>query len=408
MIRLKTYDSTGVAPNGTLYAGDLNALEDAVAALDDLTQNIRVGTLAIGEAGLQIIRYGAGEARLSGALRTDGILRALGGLYAGGFTNAQRDAIPSGSRPYGLVILNSEANRLEQNLGSDASPSWQPVAPTSFTSGMMQPWPGPSSTIPAGWILCDGRELSQATYAALYAALGGASTVWNTFGGLSAPSAGNFRVPDFRGVGWIGVNNMNGGAAPALPGSRISGTGANVLGALMGVENVTLGITQIPSHDHGAVTGGQSVDHTHTITTGNESVDHTHSGTTAAQNVDHTHTYSGTTSDDSPDHTHTLTGPVSFPGPNGGPSAYSTGDLGTFTTSGASTRHTHTYSGTTAGMNQGHTHTFTSGGRSAAHTHSGTTSNASVGHSHAITAQGGGGSHTNMHPVAVLNVIIKT
>lgn len=99
-------------------------MQDAAAAINDLTQNLRVGTIAIGEAGLQIIRFGTGDARLTGAFRTDGIVRALGGLYVGAFTTSQRDSIPGGSRPYGMAILNTTTNRWEWNQGTDTTPVW--------------------------------------------------------------------------------------------------------------------------------------------------------------------------------------------------------------------------------------------------------------------------------------------
>ena len=127
MIRLWTKNSTGVAPDGAWLAGDVNDLQDAVAGLEDLTQNLQAASLAIGESGLQLLRYGSGEARLSGKLRTDGIVRALGGVYAGAFTTTARDSIASGSRPYGLIITNTTTNELEWNQGSDASPSWVPI-----------------------------------------------------------------------------------------------------------------------------------------------------------------------------------------------------------------------------------------------------------------------------------------
>lgn len=167
MIRLFTKNATGVAPDGKWYAGDVNAIMDAVAALNDLTQALGLQSLAIGEPGLQLLRYSPGEARLSGALRVDKILRGLGGLYAGAFTAVQRDAIPLGSRPYGLIITNSDANRLEWNAGSDSVPSWQPLAPPSPTTiidtKINRPAPG---TVSAGtrffatdqvaeWV-CDG------------------------------------------------------------------------------------------------------------------------------------------------------------------------------------------------------------------------------------------------------------
>jgi hypothetical protein len=127
MQRLWSKNATGIAPDGRWYAGDVNALQDAVAGISDFAQFIDLGGIRIGESGLQLLRYGAGEARLSGAFRTDGIVRALGGLYLGAFTTTQRDAIPAGFRPYGIVILNTTANRLEINLGTDPTPNWKAV-----------------------------------------------------------------------------------------------------------------------------------------------------------------------------------------------------------------------------------------------------------------------------------------
>lgn len=124
MQRLFTKNATGVAPDGRLYAGDINALEDAAAAQTDLAQTIALAVLEIGQVDLQLLRYGALEARVTGALRTDGILRGLGGLYAGAFTTTQRDAITS--PPYGLIILNTTNNRPEWNIGTSGSPSWVP------------------------------------------------------------------------------------------------------------------------------------------------------------------------------------------------------------------------------------------------------------------------------------------
>lgn len=125
MDRSKTFDATGIAPNGKVYAGDLNLIQDLVAALTDLTQHLSVGSVSIGEDGLQVVKYGAGEARVSGALRVDTILRGLGGLIAGAFTTTQRNAIVA--PPYGLMVLNTTTNRYEYNAGSSGAPSWQPM-----------------------------------------------------------------------------------------------------------------------------------------------------------------------------------------------------------------------------------------------------------------------------------------
>lgn len=47
-------------------------------------------------------------------------------------------------------------------------------------------------------LLCDGREVSQTTYAALYAALG------NTYG---TASAGNFKLPNWKGMAVVGLGS---------------------------------------------------------------------------------------------------------------------------------------------------------------------------------------------------------
>lgn len=127
MIRFKNFNATGVAPDGRLYAGDLNLLEDTVAALADFTQNLQVGSIAIGDATLNITKYGAGEMAAAGALRVTGILRSLGGAIDAVMSSATRDGLAVGAAPYGLRILNTTTNRLEYNAGTDGARNWQPV-----------------------------------------------------------------------------------------------------------------------------------------------------------------------------------------------------------------------------------------------------------------------------------------
>lgn len=50
-------------------------------------------------------------------------------------------------------------------------------------------WPGSSSIIPDGFVICNGASLSQATYPELFAAIG------TDYGG----GGGNFNVPDYTG-----------------------------------------------------------------------------------------------------------------------------------------------------------------------------------------------------------------
>jgi microcystin-dependent protein len=62
------------------------------------------------------------------------------------------------------------------------------VYPLLVPTGMITPWP--ISTATSGYLICDGSEVSQATYSALY----------NMFGLLynPTPTAGTFKLPDMR------------------------------------------------------------------------------------------------------------------------------------------------------------------------------------------------------------------
>jgi len=201
--RFKIFESTGLAPNGRLYAGDLNQMQDSYADQTNLSQEVGVAALTIGETALKLLRYGTGEARLSGLLRIDGILRGLGGLYAGAFTTAQRDAIAAGSRPYGLIILNTTTNQIEWNKGTDATPNWQPIAPVlgsgSITGSMLAPNSVDSSKIVDGTVTyadLDGGLKPTVSAAAGAEALRALGT------GASTACAGN----DIRLTGIAGVS----------------------------------------------------------------------------------------------------------------------------------------------------------------------------------------------------------
>jgi microcystin-dependent protein len=269
LTRFKTFVATGVATAGRLYAGDLNAIQDAVASQSDYAQRVDAATFGIGESALALSRYGSGEARLTGSIRMDAIVRALGGLFAGQFTTAQRNAIPTGSRPYGLVIWNSDSSTLEKNVGTDASPNWQPIggarvekngaglvsegilnliegagititvvdnpgagavdvtiaAPPAAQAGLVPiggflPYGGGSD--PTNFLICDGRAVNRVgTYAALFGVIG---TGYGAGNGSTT-----YNIPDGRGRAMFGV------------GGQIVAVGSN--------DGVAAGVRG-PSHHH--------------------------------------------------------------------------------------------------------------------------------------------------------------
>lgn len=181
----------------------------------------------------------------------------------------------------------------------------------------------PSGSVPAGWLKCNGANLSTTTYSKLYSVIG------NTFGG----SGGTFNVPDIRGRFIRGVDE---------------GAGIDV-GRVLG---------SIQSDDNKS--------HNHTGTTGNTDLSHSHSGTTNANNRSHTH--SGTVNP-SGEHSHHYLGVTDVPGPvdNGG--GFRRGDRYT------SPSGVHTHAFTTGGESQNHTHTFSTGLSLGNHSHSITTNN---------------------------------
>lgn len=235
--------------------------------------------------------------------------------------------------------------------------------PSSLTgpSGMMAVWP--TNTPPSGWLICDGSAVSRTTYSVLFGII---STTYGVGDGSTT-----FNLPNLKGR--------------VIVGRDAADTDWDVLGETRGTKTETLAISQIPSHDHSAVTGGQSVDHTHSGTTNNEAGHYHGTGNAGA----HTHSMYpgwGGTAD---------IVPVSV----GGGSAYWLGQ-GASGVAGPIVVFSHTYDpgdhnhgNTGGGVN--HNHGFGSGGVSAGHTHS-------------VGAQGGGAFHNNLQPSIVFNYVIKT
>jgi len=102
------------------------------------------------------------------------------------------------------------------------------------------------TSAPTGWLLCQGQEVSQTTYAALYAALGS-----DAFG---TDAGGNFYLPDMKGRVPLGVGT--GDAADATDHTR---------GEKEGTETHTLTGAEMPEHNHGIYDNGGSTSPTNTI-----------------------------------------------------------------------------------------------------------------------------------------------
>lgn len=139
-------------------------------------------------------------------------------------TTAQRNAIVSPEE--GSVIYNTSNQSLEVKNNTKWESIGSPIGSMIMFAG---------NSAPIGWLLCQGQEVSQSTYADLYAVI---NTTFNTGG----EAVGNFRLPDFRRKVPMGA----GGSVPA--GAPVAN---NTVGSTGGTETVTLTISQMPSHNHG-------------------------------------------------------------------------------------------------------------------------------------------------------------
>lgn len=121
------------------------------------------------------------------------------------------------------------------------------------------------TTLPNGYLLCDGAEVSISSYPELFATIG---TSYN--GSVPLVGIATFRLPDLRGRMAIGADNMNNGiSVPLLPSGATSGTttldkdgipgpvanrvtavSADTVGLSNGNEEQSINITNLPDHVH--------------------------------------------------------------------------------------------------------------------------------------------------------------
>lgn len=120
-------------------------------------------------------------------------------------------------------------------LYSDATNVRQVQTVTETPAGSIIDFGG--SSVPSGWLLCDGSAISRTTYAVLFAAI---STTWGAGNGTTT-----FNLPDLRGRSRAGRDNMGGSAAGRIT-TAASGIDGLTIGAAGGAQGVILTMTEIP------------------------------------------------------------------------------------------------------------------------------------------------------------------
>jgi microcystin-dependent protein len=175
------------------------------------------------------------------------------------------------------IALNAKANLESPNFsGTPQAPTAAnttntfQIATTAFVHSLL-----PAGTIiqsaainvPVGWLICNGQSLSTSTYAVLFAAIA------YTYGG----NGSTFNVPDMQGRVGIGAG---------------TGTGLTTrnLGDRSGAETHTLTVNEMPSHNHGGVTGTSNGLSGTRLVTGNSSGVSVYSANGSINLLTHSHT----------------------------------------------------------------------------------------------------------------------
>jgi len=169
------------------------------------------------------------------------------GTKAGGVAATFADVNFAAVHYWLRVEINENGAYRELSYTALASVPYAEAATNAVSSpvGSVMPFAGDASKVPAGWLLCDGREVSRSDYAALYDVVGTAYGFGN--------NSTTFNLPDMRGMFLRGVSGDSGKDADVdtrVP-LKDGGNSGNSVGSYQGdaIRNIKGSFTPIYSNN---------------------------------------------------------------------------------------------------------------------------------------------------------------
>lgn len=123
--------------------------------------------------------------------------------FLGGLRGRGTRYIFHGTEAEWEALSDKERNKYDQAELTDPAFRYIDNMQDSLPTGAVVPYAG--TIIPAGWLACEGQEVSRITYAALFEAIG------TSYG--AGDGATTFRIPDYREAALVGIGQRASGVA---------------------------------------------------------------------------------------------------------------------------------------------------------------------------------------------------
>lgn len=225
--------SVDVAAGAAWVRGDTSTVQPTYRVRSDDVANLAVAAANPSQPRIDLVVAEVRDSTFAG-VDDDWRLRVITGTPAG---SPSAPSLPVSCLPLAEVLVDAAATSIVDGKitdrrrfavvgGGDARGSI-PGEIRMFGGG----------TAPYMWLVCDGNAISRMQYAALFAAIG------TDFG--AGDGTTTFNLPDFRNRVPVGVS------------------GTKSRGATGGAETVTLTEAQMPSHNHGGLTGAMNRNNPH-------------------------------------------------------------------------------------------------------------------------------------------------